>query len=54
MVSSLTDDEINNDINLSYLNKYLKVNDILISINNNFIDSHGFIKFNFYVIRKEL
>jgi hypothetical protein len=34
--------------NLSYLNKYLKVNDILISINNNFIDSHGFIKFNFY------
>jgi len=31
-----------------YLNKYFKITDILLSINNNCIDYNGFIKFNFF------
>lgn len=31
-----------------YLNKYLHVNDILLSINDNVIDYNGYVKFNFY------
>lgn len=33
---------------LSYLYKYFNPNDILLSINNNYIDFNGFIKFDFF------
>jgi S1-C subfamily serine protease len=53
---SIFGDDIENKIGViitilnkySYLNTYLKVGDILLSINNKIIDSNGRIKFDFY------